>query len=669
MGNPILFAVLVALSMGVFVAGCASRIRLISLGTAAGDRIHPLATHLRHMLLYAFFQKRVISRAFGLNHFVIFWSFLVLMLANGEFVVNGVFPGIGFHLLPVELRGWLALLFDVVSLVTLAVIGLAVARRLFFPPDYLPARTRDAFIILGLIALLMVAFFGTHASEIAAGALDPKVAARMPVSAALASLFGGVLGEGTVAFFWWAHAVVLLSFLNYLPYSKHMHILAAIPNCFLRNLQKANTLPRETFEPDQVFGAGRVDRLSWKDLLDSFACTECGRCTDVCPAYRTDKPLNPRLVVHDVKVNLLANGARLRRGEEPALPLIGEGKETQEGSVAENAIWSCTTCGACMEVCPVLIEQMPKILHMRRDLVEMRSKFPDELLNLFENIEQRSNPWGIAPTERTKWCSGIQAKPFSEETEYLFFVGCAGSFDSRTKHVSLALTRILDAAGVSWGILGRDELCCGESLRRLGNEYLFDRLARQNMQLFRDRGVRKIITLCPHCLSVFRNDYRAYGADFEVIHHSELIDRLIQEGRLPQRAVDRFGRLVFHDSCYLGRHNDIYEPPRRALRAATGSDPLEMKRCRANSFCCGAGGGGMWMEERQGTRINVARVTEALAEDPQTVCVTCPYCLVMFEDGLKDKEADQRVRVKDIAEIVADAMPAAAASTPAGAQK
>jgi len=431
-----------------------------------------------------------------------------------------------------------------------------------------------------------------------------------------------------------------------------MHILTAIPNCFLRRLGKANTLPREPFEAHATFGAGQVDRFTWKDLFDSYSCTECGRCTDVCPAYRTGKPLNPRAVIHDLKVNQLANGPRLRRGQAPVQPLIDA---QGEGSVAEEVIWDCTTCGACMEVCPVFIEQMPKILLMRRDLVEMRAKFPEELLNLFENIEQRSNPWGIAPTERAKWCASLETKPFGADTEYLFFVGCAGAFDSRSKHVSLAIGRLLNAAGVSWGILGKDEMCCGDSLRRLGNEFVFDRIARKNAEQFKARGVTKVITMCPHCYSTLKNDYRQYGLELDVVHHSEFIRRLMQAGRLPHHAVS-FGRTVFHDSCYLGRHNDVYEAPRAVLAEATGAAPVEMRRHRADSFCCGAGGGRMWMEEHSGTRINVARVTEALECDPQTICVTCPYCMTMFEDGLKDRDADARVRVKDLAEIVAEGL-------------
>jgi len=670
MGNSTIFAVILIISLITFVASCVARFRLTALGKKE-NRIDQPARRFWTMLVYAFGQKRVATKRykFGLNHFLIFWSFLVLLVANAEFVFSGVFPGLGEKLHNMVFFPVLAFIFDIVSLITLVVILLAMGRRLFFPPKYIEARSRDAFIILSMIAGLMVAFFISHAAETAIS-LHPSlgiddalsyygmidgIRSAMPVTHSLAYLIGG-LPRNTLATlaitFWWIHAVILLSFLNYLPYSKHMHILAAIPNCFLRSFDKVNTLPREEFATGKTFGVGAIDGFTWKDLFDSYSCTECGRCQDVCPAANTGTPLSPKDVVHDIKMNLLENGSRLRDGKPPACPLICDG----EGSISEEALWACTSCGACLEVCPVFIEQMPKILQMRRSLVEEHAQFPEELLNLFENMEQRSNPWGIAPAERTKWTADLDVKPFSAEMEYLFYVGCAGSFDSRSKQVTTALARILDEAGVSWGILGRDEKCCGDSLRRLGNEYVFDRMAQENVKLFKERGVKKIITQCPHCFSTLKNDYRQYGLDVEVLHHSELIDRLIKEGRLKLGAAAEAGKVVFHDSCYLGRHNDIYDAPRTVATLATGSAPAEMERSRNNSFCCGAGGGRMWMEENTGTRINLERVREALREKPDTVCVSCPYCMTMFEDGLKDEKAG-KVQVRDIAELVADTLP------------
>jgi Fe-S oxidoreductase len=454
--------------------------------------------------------------------------------------------------------------------------------------------------------------------------------------------------------FWWIHAVVLLSFLNYLPYSKHMHILTSIPNVYWRNLTGSTAPKPEEFKKGNSYGVGRVDQFTWKNLLDSYSCTECGRCSDSCPATKTNKPLNPRLVMHDIKVNLLKNGPGLINKKNATLALIGEKKE---GSIEEEVIWDCTTCGACVDICPVFIEQFPRIVDMRRHLVQMQSKFPQELLNFFENMEQRSNPWGIAPSDRVKWATDLKVKPFEAgKTEYLFYVGCFGSFDSRAKQVTVAITKILDAAGVSWGILGKDEKCCGESLRRLGNEYVFDRMARENIKQYQDKGVTKIITFCPHCFTVLKNEYPQYGAKFEVVHHTEFINQLIKEGKLKLNGSLDLGNLVFHDSCYLGRHNNIYEAPRAAVTAATGKAPIEMARNHNRGFCCGAGGGRMWLEESVGKRINIERTEEALKSDPKTICVACPYCMTMFEDGLKDKAADSKVQVLDVAEIVAKAL-------------
>ncbi|HXE95597.1 MAG TPA: (Fe-S)-binding protein, partial [Dongiaceae bacterium] len=637
----------------LFAWSCYRRMSLVTLG-AEDDRFSNPGARIGAALRYAFGQKRVLSRPFGFNHAVIFWAFLILDFANGEFLIHGIFPGVSLSLLPPAMYGVLAFLFDVVSLLALLAVGIAVVRRIVNPP-YAGARTGEAFAILGMIALLMLAFFGMHGAEISLGM--ETAAGYMPVSRYLAvrfSSFDAAALHNIAVFSWWIHAAVLLAFMNYLPYSKHMHILTAIPNCFFRAVEKPNTQPREDFTEGQRFGVGGVDDFTWKDLLDSFSCTECGRCQTACPAAATGKPLNPRQVVHAIKANLLANAPLLKKGERPQIPLIGE---TGEGANSEEAIWSCTTCGACMEACPVLIEQMPKIVKMRRHLVEMEAHFPVELLSLFENIEGRSNPWGIAPSERSKWSAQLEVKQFEAgKTEYLFYVGCAGAFDSRNKQVTVALASILDAAGVSWGILGRDEKCCGDSLRRLGNEFAFDRIATENVQVFRERGVTRVITQCPHCFSTLRNDYRQYGLELEVIHHSEFINRLLKEGKLKlNREVTGLGTIMYHDSCYLGRHNDIYQAPREVVNEATGQAPEEFARNMNSSFCCGAGGGRMWLEEQSGTRINRERAREALSAKPDTVCVSCPYCMTMFADAFKDEGANE-VRVKDIAEVVAEGL-------------
>jgi Fe-S oxidoreductase/nitrate reductase gamma subunit len=631
---------------------------LITLGKEE-NRFDHLGKRIRDLFLYSFAQRCSISEnyRFGVNHAILFWSFLILLVANIEFILSGIFPDyINLANLPTGFHHALALIFDIASLLALLAVLTAAGRRLFSPPKYIEARTRDSFIILGMVAVLMLAFFSLHSSEIAQG--SERAALYMPISSFVASsILPDVSPESLISLAnisWWIHAIVFFGFLNYLPYSKHMHILTVIPNNFFKRLTMMSLQPREEFKKGNVFGVGQVNQFTWKALFDSYCCTECGRCSDVCPATSTNKPLNPRLVIHDIKENLLMNGPMLINKQQAKLPLIGGG---QDGSIDEEVIWECTSCGACMEVCPAFIEHLPRIIDMRRNLVEMKAKFPDELLNFFENMEQRSNPWGIAPMERAKWSASINVQPFEAgKTDYLLFVGCFGAFDARSRHVTLSIAKILDSAGISWGILGKDEPCCGDNLRRLGNEYVFNCMANNNIKIFKDRGIKKVITYCPHCYHTLKNDYRQYGIELEVIHHTELIGNLLQGSNLNINQSSDLGNVVFHDPCYLGRYNNIYESPRMAITMTTGQVPSEMKRHHNRSFCCGAGGGRMWMEEKIGRRINVLRVEEAIDENPSTICVSCPYCMTMFEDGLKDKGTDDKVQVLDLAEVVARAI-------------
>jgi len=635
--NNTLFLIVFAAAMLFFAYSCYVKFGLVALGASDGRK-----GSLSNMFKDAIGQTRVISGPFGINHAMLFWSFLVLVLLNAEFIMNGLFPAISFSILPKGLYAIAFNIFDLVSVLVLVTVTLAMLRKIFAPP-YPEARTFEAFAILSMIGTLMLAYFFLHGAEIATG----HAKASSVISGMVASGLANASPEYIQSFFatsWWVHAVVLLVFMNYLPYSKHMHVITALPNVYFRTTEKPVMLKREEYEIGNSYGAEKATDLSWKDLLDSFTCTECGRCQDNCPANLTDKPLNPREMIHIIKDNLNING----KGDIKT-PLIGEDAH----SVSEDTIWSCVTCGACMAACPVFIEHVPKLVKMRRHLVEMKAEFPEELLNLFENLEQRSNPWGIAPSDRTKWSSMLDLKEFGEDTEYLLYVGCAGAFDSRSKQISLALTQVLDAAGVSYGVLGKEELCCGDSARRLGNEYLFEQMANQNVELFMSKGVKKIITQCPHCFTTLKNDYKQYGIELEVIHHSEMISKLIKGGKLELNNKSA-EKIVFHDSCYLGRHNDVYDAPREVI-ASTGASVLEMERNMDKSFCCGAGGGRMWMEEDLGTRINVSRVEQAVATDADSICVSCPYCMTMFEDGLKDVGKED-VKVQDIAELTAYAL-------------
>jgi len=653
----VLFAVLFGVLVLTFLYSAFRLVRLITLGRPDPRLQGEWGRRFLTMLLYAFAQKRVISKSFGFNHFFLFWGFLVLFLSNVEFVLNGLFPSFSFGFLGPSLYRALTWAFDLVSLVVLVCVGIALFRRLVLQPSYIDAKSADALIILSLVAGLMIAYFGFHGSEIALGQTSGH--SSMPISRniaapLMASLFGGSLPLAERVF-WWAHALIFLGFLNYLPRSKHLHILTAIPDCFCRSFETAALVPRETFSPGKSYGVSRVDEFTWKDLLDFTACTECGRCNENCPATLSGKTLNPRYLIRDGKVNLKANGEKILHGNvtQGLMPLIREADESP-GSVGEDALWACTTCRACMSNCPVFIEHVPKIVKMRRHLTENQAKFPEELRNFYESIEQRSNPWGIIPQDRTKWAKGLEIPLLAadDSVEYLFYVGCAGSFDSRNRKAVTALVQALRAAGISFGILGTEERCCGDSLRRLGNEFVFEKLAGENVEVFRKYRVKKILTYCPHCYSTLKHDYRQYGLEATVLHHSELLYDLLQAGKLRLKGEDSLGRVVVHDSCYLGRYNQIYRQPREILRMATGQKPVEMERKLEKSFCCGAGGGRMWMEESAEHRLNINRTRQALAKSPDTIAVSCPYCMTMFEDGLKNEKAGQ-VRVLDLAEIIA----------------
>jgi len=642
----VLIYVIAVAPVFIFAYGLFKRIRLWRLG-GAEPRFDQLWTRIRSFITYALGHALILrDRYSGFMHLLIFWGFVVLFLGTATIVVQEdfVLPIWGKTFFHGDFYLYYSLSLDVFGLLAIIGVLMAMVRRYIEKPERLDNKADDAIALIWLLVVLVTGFL-VEGARIAA--LMPPWEKWSPVGWAIASLFSGASTEGMkVAHraLWWGHLVVSFGFIGYITYSKLLHMISSSVSIFFRNLNpRAALRPIKHTKEAKTFGAGRLEDFSWVDLMQLDACTRCGRCQVQCPATATGKPLNPKKVIQDLKA-LMGEGGKGDRA------LIGE-------TVLEDEIWDCTTCGACVEHCPVFIEPYTKLIDMRRYLVEMKASFPEELLNFFENIENRSNPWGIAPPERVKWCSDINARPFEAgKTEYLYYVGCAGAFDSRSIQISLAVAKILDAAGVSWGILGADEPCCGDSVRRLGNEYVFEHMAKENIRLLQERGVQKIIVNCPHGYSTFKNDYRQFGAELEVIHYSDFIDRLIKEGKLKIGKTDGLGTVVFHDSCYLGRYNDIYEAPRQVITSVNGAQPTEMKRHHKQSFCCGAGGGRMWLEENRGERINIARVKEALDENPDTICTSCPYCLTMFEDGLKDEGAMDRVKTLDLAEVVAGAL-------------
>lgn len=655
----LLFWGVTLLAAAIFLTRVWHLLRLLSLGKRDARSRHLLRRSARAILDTIVQEcqfKNVRRQDRGpIGHVFMVWGFLLFVTYYTFFIVISSGFGLSEFMEHNAVYAVYAWVMDIAAPFVFIGAAWGIGRRFFVSSTRLKGqRTWEAMFILITVLLHPLTHLGKIATQIAAGVPPAGLGVPTPpISTALAGLWAGA---GSLpawhAFWFWSHWGFVLLVLGIIGYTRYLHVPASIINGALKPAKKG-MLSLIDLKDRGTFGVGRVDGFTRKQLLDTYACMSCGYCQDACPAYNTGKPLNPRLIIRDVKLNLFANGPGLLHRQEPVLPLVGGGKD---GSVPVQAIWDCTTCWGCMEVCPVYIEHVPKIVDMRRHLVQMKSEFPEELLGFFENIEQRSNPWGIAPADRGKWAVDINAKPFETgKTEYLFYVGCFGSFDSRAKQVSVAIARVLDASGVTWGILGKDEKCCGDSLRRLGNEYVFDKLARENIKQWQDKGVTKIITECPHCFTTLKNDYALYGARFEVVHHTELIDHLIKDGRLKVNRAD-IGKVLFHDSCYLGRHNGVYQPPRDVVAAVTGKPVAEMERHHRHGFCCGAGGGRMWMEETGGKRINHERVEEALRQDPKTICVCCPYCMTMFEDGVKDNKAEDRVQVLELAEIVAGAL-------------
>ncbi|MBA7485599.1 MAG: 4Fe-4S dicluster domain-containing protein [Dehalococcoidia bacterium] len=657
----VLFWGLTGLAAGVFSYRLYQLFRYLSLGRKEerfGQLFRRAVTAIGHLIAQQCQFKNLTRKdRAGVGHMLVVWGFLLFITYYFFFIIIGSGFGISDVIEHSAVYGIYAWVMDIVApLIMLGALWGIFRRFIIRSPRLEGYRTFEAMVILFTVLIHPITHLGKIATQIAAG--HPPAGLGIltpPISTAFSHVYSsGASLEMWHSIWFWSHWGFVLFVLIIIGYTRYRHVIFAVLNDLLSTPPPHGIPSRINLEDESTFGVSRIDGFTRKQLLDFYACVEPGHCQEVCPAYATGKPLNPRSLIKDLKFNLLANGPLILGKKEPSLPLIAE---SGEGSIAEEVLWECTTCGACMEVCPVNVEHVRHIIDMRRNLVQLKTKFPDELLNLFENMEQRSNPWGIAPSERVKWASEIKAKSFSAtETEFLFYVGCAGAFDARSRRTTVAVANILNAAGISWGILGKDEQCCGDSLRRLGNEYVFDRMAQENIKLFAERGVTKIITQCPHCYSTLKNDYRQYGAELEIYHHTEFIYKLIQDGKLKLSRVPDLGKLVFHDSCYLGRYNQIYEAPRQVLATATGHKPTEMDLHEKRSFCCGAGGGRMWMEESLGKRINIARVEQALEKDPQTICVCCPYCMTMFEDGLKDKNITDQVQVLDLAEITAQAL-------------
>ncbi len=645
---------------------------------------HPLA-RLKNVVVVALLQKKILRdpRA-GPMHALIFWGFCVLTAGTAELVLQGIVPSFSFTFLPAWLYRLYSVSQDIFGVLVLAAVAYAFWRRLVLHPRRLEGdglEHMDAYIILGAIAGLMVTMFFANALALV---VNPGSVVREKfVSHAVATALAGMpLDDARTlhALVWWTHVLLVLAFLNYLPYSKHLHIITSIPNVWLSNANGPGAKGAIRFlnleeEGVEQFGASDVEHLTWKDLLDGYTCTECGRCTAACPANITGKVLSPRKIIINTRQRTLEKAPLLvgDRGEQRHHELVhGEGGDAGAHTavevlehrlldhyITEEELWQCTTCRACVQECPVGIEHLDHIIDLRRNLVLMEGRFPPEVQPAFESMERNGSPWAFDPGDRAKWAQGLDIPTMAEmvergeRPEILFWVGCMGSFDDRAKKISVALARILKAAGIRFAILGQEESCNGDPARRMGNEYLYQMLAKQNIETLDRYGIRTVVTFCPHCFHQIGNEYPQLGGDYEVMHHSTLIARLLEEKRIPLASEDgQLLRMTYHDSCYLGRYNDIYDAPRETLRRALPVMQLvDPPRSRDRGLCCGAGGGRMFMEERQGKRINAERTEELLATGADAIAVACPFCMTMISDSAKARKPE--VEVLDIAEVVA----------------
>ncbi len=682
-------------------------------------RLDHLGARVRAFFVYVVAQGRLLRWPFaGVLHAFIFWGFVVLLTAIAQGIVEAAWQGFQFNRLPGS--GAIAFLQDLFFFVVICGIVMALFNRLVINPTRFRGSHRgDALLILAWIGVLLVCMELNYATRIAEGAPEALGQWR-PIASALASIFRP-LGSGSEALiilhgiFFWAHLTLVFGFLVYLGYSKHLHIITAVPNVFFKNEEPKGalrTLDIEAVmnaesEADQHFGAGALEQFSWKDMLDLYTCTECGRCQTHCPAYNTGKPLSPKTLITDLRdmaYEQLAGGyaatthdaheaqvegADAATGDSATMwttgdhhpgaihdlpghfqpswlspadvaaavpeggarPLIG-------GTILEETLWSCTTCGACMDQCPVLIEHVPKIMDMRRHLVLDESRLPKQAESALRNIENVANPYGLSHQSRADWAKDLDIAFVADkpDAEYLYWVGCAASFDERARTIATALSQILKAAGVDFAILGTEEKCTGDPARRIGNEYLFQERAKENVEVLKRHNVRKIIASCPHCFNTFANEYSDFGGEYEVIHHTQLIDRLLKEGRItldPAKAQNE--TITYHDSCYLGRWNDIFAPPREILERIPGLKVVEMARSKSEGMCCGAGGGRMWMEEGQ-PRVNHRRVDQAVDTQASKVATACPFCLAMFDEGIAAKQIGATLAVDDVAVYVARAL-------------
>lgn len=691
MTKQIYFTIALLVTLGVFsytIYRLTSFFRL----TKPAFPVRDIGKRIRLTLEVAIGQTKIFRKpVIGLFHALVFWGFLVILIGSIEMIIDGLtgservlkFMGVVYSIIIAS--------GDLFALIISILILVFIARRLFFHINRfegieMKRRSHvDANIALTIILLLMLSLLGMNSAHCAMeGSGEGNLAGLFPVGNMIAGIYTG-LSHSTLhllhEIFWWSHILLIFLFANILPYSKHFHVFLSVPNVFLSRLDPLGKLvnmdsvtrevklmldPETAFAaplgdevPIERFGVKDVEDISWKNYMDALSCTQCGRCTEVCPANITGKMLSPRKIMMDVRERMKIRGPGLvKNGKE-----FTDGKSLIRDYITEEELWACTTCNACARECPINIDHPSLIVDMRRYLVMEEGSAPAELNTAFNNIENNGAPWQYSAEDRLLWAEGVDIPVMAdllargEKAEYLFWVGCAGAFDDRYKKVTGAFARILTHLDVSFAVLGKEETCTGDPARRAGNEMLYQMQALQNIETFKAYEVKKIITICPHCFNIFKNDYPDLGADFEVISYVELLDRFIKEGKLKLDAARlKEFTVTYHDPCYLGRANDIYEEPRSVIKSVA-PNYVEMDRNRSFALCCGAGGAQMFKEAEKGDKeIFIERIEDALKTEANVIATSCPFCMTMMTDGLKYKNREDDVKNYDIAELIVQAL-------------
>ncbi len=639
-----------ALALAVTMAGreFLKKYKLISAGRKVARFDRPgqrIGQMLRKVLLQTpVFSQRPVT---GFFHAVIFWGFLVFLGVTLNHVAEGFFAGFSLfgHGRINSLLLFLANFFA--ALIILAVIYFFL-RRYVFRLKSLERPSYQSLTVLFFIFTLMVSFIYYEAFKMTLPAAPPRDAANFLANLAHAQLPDRLIEAPQFLWtkvLWWLHILIVMAFGVFIMFSKHLHLIAGPVNLLFKNLGVKAEIALLNLEEQEKFGTPQITDLSRKDLLDLFSCAECGRCDDVCPAFQSDKALSPKNLLEKLKNHLLASAPLLQADPAGLKKLLGE-------VISEEEVWDCTTCAACMEVCPMLNEHIAKIMGLRQFAVLMESKFPEEFQTLYRGLENQGNPWGINADTRSDWAKDLQIPLIAAkgETDVLLWVGCAGSFDQHSQKIARSLVTVLQKAGVDFAFLGNEEKCCGDPARRSGMEYLYQIQARQNIETLNRYQFQRIVTICPHGYHMLKNEYSKMGGNYRVMHHSELLLELLAEKKIALRTADA-EKMTYHDPCYLGRYNGIYDPPREIMRAVNGQRALEMSSTRETSFCCGAGGGGMWKEEKSGKRISHCRLEQAEKTGSDTVVTACPFCSIMFHDAIAET-GREKMKTLDLAQVM-----------------